>query len=118
MPSLLDFLFPRQLRRGSYFIRLVLSSAVIYTCAAGLDQDEELKLCVIAAVTIYAAFFVLLPRIKDLRANPLSLVFALIPVANTILGVVLLFRRGGRRLGSSVVESDTTDDNPAPNDLL
>ena len=46
---------------------------------------------VIVLVT-YGLFFIILPRIRDAGMNGWWLVVALIPVADIVLGIILLFR--------------------------
>jgi hypothetical protein len=119
MRSLFEFLFPTRLHRGSYFVRLIICNAAMYGLAVGIDTEDVFTGSALAlvAVTLYAMFFVLLPRVRDLGMSAWWLVFAPIPFANILLGIILLFRRGGRRLGSSYVQppaAETAPDDHGP----
>jgi hypothetical protein len=93
MNWLLEFLFPRRLHRLAYFLRLVAANiAVGYFYFAGTTTNSGYWFIAIAAIWIYAIFFVILPRMRDIEMSKWWLVVTPIPLLSDIFGIILLFR--------------------------
>ena len=93
MRWLIDFLFPRQLHRLSYFLRLVAAnvfSAFLYRSSTTIDP--RLWWIAVIGVSLYGLFFILLPRLRDAGMSAWWLIAALIPFVAILLGIILLFR--------------------------
>ena len=93
MRAVVRLLFPRRIHRLSYFIRLVICNVLGAPLFVGESPFERpLVLVCSLALAVYALCFVLLPRLRDVGMSGLWLIVAFIPVANIILGIILLFR--------------------------
>ena len=91
MQSIIGFLFPKRLHRLAYFLRLVLFNFCLILILAYRDVDN-VGITASVFVSLYAMFFILLPRINDIGMSGWWLIVSLIPVANVLLGIILLFR--------------------------
>ena len=93
MNWLLEFLFPRRLHRLAYFLRLVASNiAVGFFYFVGSATNTGYWGLAVLAIWIYATFFILLPRIRDIGMSKWWLLITLIPFINDFFGIILLFR--------------------------
>ena len=63
---------------------------------------------VVIALGLYALFFILLPRLRDVGMSAGWLLVALVPLANILLGIILLFRAPEYHFGSSADEIQKT----------
>jgi uncharacterized membrane protein YhaH (DUF805 family) len=103
MSAILRFFFPQQIHRFSYFLRLLacnLTGAFIF--GVGSPMERPLVALAYLALAAYGMFFVLLPRLRDVEMSAWWLVVALIPVANILLGIILLFRAPAFHFGSTL----------------
>jgi uncharacterized membrane protein YhaH (DUF805 family) len=89
--SIIGFLFPKRLHRLAYFLRLVVFNFCLVLILAYRDADD-VGIAASVLVSLYAMFFILLPRIRDIGMSGWWLIVSLIPVANVLLGIILLFR--------------------------
>lgn len=93
MNWLLEFIFPRRLHRLAYFLRLVAANtAVGFFYFTSGTSNSGYWLLGIVAVWIYAIFFVILPRMRDLEISKWWLLITPIPFISDIFGIILLFR--------------------------
>jgi uncharacterized membrane protein YhaH (DUF805 family) len=112
-----DLLFPTRLRRLPYFLRILPLNFLSLGMMANFDENtaivgENLLLTLgIIAITIYAIFFIYLPRIRDCGLSPWSLVLSLIPYLSSVYGVVLLCKPSKFRFFD---ESEETAQDTAP----
>ena len=93
MRLLIDFIFPRQLHRVAYFLRLTavnILSAFLY--ADSTTMDPRFWWSAVFVVAVYGLFFVLLPRLRDAGMSGWWLIAACIPFVAILLGIILLFR--------------------------
>lgn len=93
MDWLFEFFFPNRLHRLAYFLRSIaanISGALLYANSSMMDPLWFWS--AVVALTVYALFFIMLPRLQDVGMNGWWLVVAFIPVANIVLGLILLFR--------------------------
>lgn len=93
MWTAIEFLFPRRLGRLSYFIRLLICNGFLFYLSQDAWGETTLGIVTLIAVLLYAGFFVLMPRIRDLGMQSGWIILAFIPYVSTFLGVALLFRR-------------------------
>jgi uncharacterized membrane protein YhaH (DUF805 family) len=56
----------------------------------------------IILMVIYAVFFILLPRARDIGMQGRWLLLSFIPFANIVLGLILMFRASRYRFGTTV----------------
>ncbi len=93
MNWLLEFLFPHRLHRLAYFLRLVSANmAVGFIYFAGATGNSGYWLLGIVAVWVYAIFFIILPRMRDIGMSKWWLLLTPIPVLSDVFGIILLFR--------------------------
>ena len=93
MRWLIEFIFPRRLHRLAYFLRGILADIVtyfLYSC--GTTMHPPYWWVSVIALSVYGLFFIVLPRIRDIRMSGWWLLVCFIPVANIVLGIILLFR--------------------------
>ena len=85
--------FPRRLQRLAYFIRVCLCNAVgALIFVLGSPFEQPLGALSYLVLAIYAVLFVLLPRLRDIEMSAWWLLLVLVPVANVLLSILLLFR--------------------------
>ena len=90
---MIDLLFPHRLHRLAYLFRGLAVDAVtsfIYTCSTTMNAKVWWSSLII--LTIYGMFFIALPRIRDIGMSGWWLLAMLIPGANIIFIIILLFR--------------------------
>jgi uncharacterized membrane protein YhaH (DUF805 family) len=90
---MIDFIFPQRLHRLAYFIRGLTADGMacfLYSCNA--TMDSTVLWTSVIAVWIYGAFFIRLPRIRDVGMSGWWLVLMVIPIADFVIGIILLFR--------------------------
>lgn len=93
MNWLLEFIFPRRLHRLAYFLRLVGANlAVGFFYFAGSASNSGYWWLAIVALWIYAIFFVILPRMRDLEISKWWLLITPVPFVSDLFGIILLFR--------------------------
>jgi len=95
MSWLIEFIFPYRLHRLAYFLRIVVTNAVIcciFGFGAAQGEEAYIRLFCILALSVYQIFFIGLPRIRDIGMNGWWLLLVLIPGANIVFGIILLFR--------------------------
>ena len=93
MSLLIEFIFPHRLHRLAYFLRL-LATNILAGCiyAVGSTQDAYIGIISFIALGAYQVFFIALPRIRDINMSSWWLLLVLVPIANIVFGVILLFR--------------------------
>jgi uncharacterized membrane protein YhaH (DUF805 family) len=104
----IEFIFPRRLHRLAYFLRLVvvnILSSVLYTYRGYMSYWSA---AVIVLSSLYCVFFILLPRLRDVGMSAWWLLVAFIPVANILLGIILLFRAPEYHFASAAGETQET----------
>ncbi|MCB1228639.1 MAG: hypothetical protein KDN19_00135 [Verrucomicrobiae bacterium] len=129
MNAILRFFFPQMLGRASYFIRLILANlatAILYFGIEDAEHKEEagflvgVLLLAMILLTIYAAIYIILPRIREIGLSGWTLILAFIPVVAGFFGMSLLFVSGSRLGKFGSFESESTevpeDDGPADQD--
>ncbi len=93
-----DFLFPKRLRRLSYFLRAFPLNLFVVAATARLDQatpftSGDILFCAGAFLLgIYGVVFVYLPRIRDCELPAWTLILAFIPYVSSFFGILLLFK--------------------------
>ena len=88
-----EFIFPQRLHRLAYFLRLALADTVTcFLSASSTTMAPEFWWPSVILISVYSAFFILLPRIRDLGMSGWWLIACLIPVVDIVFGVILLFR--------------------------
>lgn len=93
MTAMIEFIFPHRLHRLAYLFRGLAASAVtyfLYSCSTTMNSGVWWGS--IIAISIYYMFFIVLPRIRDVRMSGWWLLVMLIPVANFAFEIILLFR--------------------------
>lgn len=102
---IVDLLFPKELRRLSYFLRVVPWNCAIWTLTAAGDYWRPdsgmtmMELLGALVLVLYGVFFILLPRTRDAGMPGWLLVLAFVPYLSSLLSLVLLFKssRSGLR---------------------
>ena len=120
MRPLVEFIFPNRLHRLAYFLRVNVWSVFFYFVYAsrypmapsgytyrGSMADLYWSVAVIV-LSLYGIFFILLPRLRDVGMSAWWLIVALIPVANILLGIILLFRAPEYHFASPATETQET----------
>jgi uncharacterized membrane protein YhaH (DUF805 family) len=93
MNWLLEFLFPRRLHRLAYFIRGLMTDLVmVMFYAIGNTMDSCTIITGLITLAAYQAFFILIPRLRDIDMSSWWVLLFFVPVANVVLGLILLFR--------------------------
>jgi hypothetical protein len=113
MRSLLDFFFPRQLRRLPYLIRALACHTLFFFVNTDFTPDSTAQWCGWILIGGYMAVFVILPRIRDIGMSRWWIVLAFIPYVAAFLSVVLLFRRSDPRR-SPLLQRPPLLDPPVP----
>ena len=113
LDAIVQFIFPRRLHRLSYFLRLMALNVLtgFFYANSTAFQSRYWGLSILVLI-IYALFFVVLPRIRDTGMSEGWLVVALIPVADVVLGLILLFRAPALLTRPSPGEGIPTTDGP------
>ena len=107
MRSLIEFIFPLRLHRLAYFVRLVVAnicSSFLY--ASNTTMDPRYWWGSVVVLAIYGLFFILLPRLRDAGMSGWWLLVSLVPIANILLGIILLFRPPEYHFSRTSSESD------------
>jgi uncharacterized membrane protein YhaH (DUF805 family) len=93
-------LFPKQIGRLSYLVRIVLFSIVASSfeplsesISPGLSARNMALALFALAVIAYGFIYVILPRVRDADLPRTSMILALIPIVNLGYGLLLLFKR-------------------------
>jgi uncharacterized membrane protein YhaH (DUF805 family) len=103
MCLLKEIIFPRRLHRLAYFLRLVVADIVTCFLFASIGtMDPVWWWPAVVLISVYSAFFILLPRIRDVGMSGWWLVACLIPVVDRVFGIILLFRSPDFRYGASI----------------
>jgi hypothetical protein len=90
---LVDFVFPYRLHRLAYFFRCCFLNAVAAVFYADCGPiHSNYWWAAIGVIPIYELFFVILPRVRDIRLNAWWVLICFVPVADIVFGVILLFR--------------------------
>jgi ABC-type uncharacterized transport system permease subunit len=97
-------LFPKQIGRLSYFIRIVPYSMLnsyfeplAQTITPGLSL-HNIGLGLLALASIFYGFvYIILPRVRDADLPRTSMICVLIPIVNIAYGILLLFKRTALR---------------------
>ena len=93
MNELIEFIFPRRLHRFAYFLRgIVVEVSMLFLFDNRGATDPLAFVVLILGLAVYSLVFIMLPRIRDVGMSGWWLAAAFIPVANVMLGIVLLFR--------------------------
>ena len=109
MSSLIEIVFPHRLHRLAYFLRLIIVNITSSFLYADRDiMSASIWWIVVIALGLYALFFILLPRLRDVGMSAGWLLVALVPLANILLGIILLFRAPEYHFGSSADEIQKT----------
>jgi uncharacterized membrane protein YhaH (DUF805 family) len=93
MTWLSELLFPRRLHRLAFFFRSLAVSVVASILYAGSTTMNPLcwwSWYILG--NIYSAFYILLPRMRDVGMSGWWLIPCLIPGVDALIGVILLFR--------------------------
>ena len=105
MASGAEFLFPTRIPSGQFsrcFVVCMIATQFLYAyvpLSPSVHSAPSVLVWLIAAllVGVYALFFVFLPRLRDARMSEWWLLVALLPFANLLLALVLLFRAPATR---------------------
>ena len=93
MHWLIEFIFPRRLHRLAYFLRLAAANIVTsFLYASSTTMDARCWWASVLVLLIYTLFLILLPRIRDIGMSGWWLLAGFIPIANIVLGIIMLFR--------------------------
>jgi len=98
--QMLRLLFPKQIGRLSYFVRIVPYSLLnsyfeplVHTVTPGLSaRNVGLGLLALASI-LYGFIHIILPRVRDADLPRTSMICVLIPFVNIAYGLLLLFKR-------------------------
>jgi uncharacterized membrane protein YhaH (DUF805 family) len=93
MRWLVELIFPRRLHRLAYFLRgaaLNVVTGFLYANSTTFGPRYWWPLVIV--LIIYGLFFIILPRIRDAGMSGWWLLGTVIPVADIVLGIILLFR--------------------------
>jgi len=90
---MIEFLFPKRLARLSYFFRILLCNGVFFFLYQHMSSGSLIETLVLILTLLYAALFVILPRMRDTGMSTGWIVLAFIPFLSSFLGIALLFRR-------------------------
>ena len=90
---MIDFIFPHRLHRLAYFLRAIAFDVIAYPLYSfSTTMDARVWWASVIMLTIYAMFFIVLPRIRDIGMSGWWLLATFIPVADIVFGIILLFR--------------------------
>ncbi|MEP6673251.1 MAG: hypothetical protein ABJF10_29140 [Chthoniobacter sp.] len=93
MRIVIELLFPKRLARLSYFVRTLLCNGLLFFLHQDVSSGTPIEILAVILTLLYAALFVILPRIRDTGMGAGWIVLAFIPLLSTFLGIALLFRR-------------------------
>jgi hypothetical protein len=109
MRPLVEFIFPHRLHRLAYFLRGVVVDSLSFFFYANRDTvAASYWSAAVIVLSLYGIFFILLPRLRDVGMSAWWLIVALIPVANILLGIILLFRAPEYQFASAAGETQET----------
>ncbi len=114
MNGFVEFIFPRRLHRLGYFLRgvaLDIVTGILY--ASSTTYNPRFWWPSVIVLFIYGLFFIVLPRIRDAGMSAWWLAVAFIPVANIVLGILLLFRAPALLMHRSPNEATPPNGGPA-----
>jgi hypothetical protein len=92
--AMIEFIFPRRLHRLAYFLRGLafdVVTGILYSCST--TMNAKIWWALVTILTIYGIFFIILPRIRDVGMSGWWILATLVPVADVVLAIILLFRR-------------------------
>lgn len=90
---MLDFFFPKRLHRLSYFLRVLITNGLLYFLESrSAVSDSSAWWPIFLTAVAYQIAFILVPRIRDIGLNVWCWLIVLVPVADVIFGIILLFR--------------------------
>lgn len=90
---MITFIFPRRLHRLAYFIRALIFDAIAgFLYSLGTTRNARIWWASVIILTIYGMLFIVLPRIRDIGMSGWWVLAMLIPIADAVFGVILLFR--------------------------
>jgi len=93
MNSIIEFLFPRRLHRLSYFIRMMVTNGSLFFLSAYGETASPVVLWLLfIGILLYQPFFIVLSRMRDLNMRWGWLFLILVPGANIVFGIILLWR--------------------------
>jgi uncharacterized membrane protein YhaH (DUF805 family) len=113
MHRAIEFIFPSRLHRLACFLRgIVVETVSSYLLYAGsISMDYRYVGWPVAVLFLYEMFFIVLPRIRDVGMSGWWLLTAPVPIANIVLGIILLFRAPAMvaipRPGATIKETST-----------
>src|SRR5579859_2124614 len=90
---MIEFIFPYRLHRLAYLVRVLATNFVtyfLYSCST--TTDSRIWWASFIILTFYALFFIVLPRIRDIGMSGWWLLLTLVPIADGVFGIILLFR--------------------------
>jgi len=94
MREIVEFIFPLRLHRLAYFFRgSIVEIITSFLSTYGATDDFRYWWIPAAILSVYEAFFVVLPRIRDVEMSGWWLLACLVPFVGVALGIILLFRR-------------------------
>lgn len=93
MNWLKQFLFPKRLHRFAFMLRYL----IIFVAAGVLGSVATTSYSISewigdALLLTYYAFFVVLPRLRDLNMSGWWTIAAFVPIVGGVLGIILFFR--------------------------
>src|SRR5580658_5884619 len=94
MREIVEFIFPRRLHRLAYFLRgTTVEIITSYLSTYGFADGFRFWWIPFVVLSVYEAFFIVLPRIRDVEMSGWWLLACLVPFVGAALGIILLFRR-------------------------
>jgi hypothetical protein len=112
---LLEFIFPRRLHRLAYFQRGVAVDTVgAFLYASSTLFEPACWWPSVIVLVAYGLFFIMLPWIRDVGMSGWWLLLTLVPVANVVLGIILLLRPPVILASPSPNEGAAPDGGPLP----
>ena len=92
MKTLLHLLFPKSLDRPQYVVRILCCTALVVGLYLVRGLVDPIANATMLIVWNYAAFFVILPRLRDCGMSFIYALLALVPLIYVFLFIVLMFR--------------------------
>lgn len=99
MRTLLDFFFPRELGRLSYFIRMLPLNVAMFTFFTEDRIDLIGEILELLAVLGYMVAFVIMPRMRHAGMKIGWVILAFIPIVDHLFSIVITFRPHAYRVG-------------------
>jgi rhomboid protease GluP len=93
--EMVEFFFPKRLGRGSFFIRGLAISLIVWgllACSFPTSESSGIATILWLLAWVYSVFWVVLPRMRDLSINPFWLILLGVPVIDAGFSTVLMFR--------------------------